>query len=370
MSFYYDEEQPSYQDLLDMLAAQYAMQGGGPQQGFGDPYAPSGGFPSQPMPNGKMPQYRTQGSGFVSDGTVRDYASMALADQDRFSTDAFIQADPRLKPLIARAVAEAGSDPYAAYANFDDPAYRQALVQMAVDDIGYQNQGGGSFDPAKLEGMDGDGDGLVDEGKSWTVEDLIADQGGMTGWAAPTESGFVNPRTGQALQTQSTYADALRERLSGYESSLDNFFNQAAPSTERNLMDIEGVTARLGGMPFPAQGDGGTDYSQSGPGFGGGQNRGAGRGGYIGPADVGGGGYVPGASGLGDSRLDFIKQYVAARLGDKFVRDRARGDQPPQQPKRTTSGSGSRRRDQSTRASFNPQRSGGRWVGGRFVTDR
>lgn len=265
MSFYQNDDQPSYDDLMDMLAAQYAQQGGGFMGA--DPYAPSGGFPSPPMPNGKMPQYRTQGSGYVSDGTVRDYAGMAMADQDRFSTDAFLDVDPALKPLIARAVAEAGQDPYAAYANFDDPSYRQALTQMAIEQIGYQNGGGSTFDPAKLNGMDADGDGQVDEGKTWSIEDLIADQGGMTG-QTKVGSGFIDPLSGREFDKVDTYANALRQKMGAYEGALDNFFTQAAPSTERNLNDIESVTGALGGMPFPSRGGSDSmDYSQSGAGF-------------------------------------------------------------------------------------------------------
>lgn len=261
---------PTYQDILDMIAAQYAAEGGG-FMGL-DPYAPSGGFPSPPMPNGKMPQYRTQGSGYVSDGTVRDYVGMALPNTDKFSPDALINADPALKPLIARAVAEADQDPYAAYATFDDPEYRQALVQMALNESGYQNPNGGgsTFNPAALKGMDEDGDGKVDEGKAWTIEDVIADQGGMPGNTV-TGTGFIDPLTGREFQQRDTYANVLRQKMGAYEGALDNFFTQGAPTIERNLNDITTAADAFGGMPFPSRaGAEDFSYAGAGPGFAGG----------------------------------------------------------------------------------------------------
>lgn len=353
-------------DIMAQIAAQYAANGGGPNGSYGDPWAPSGGFPAPPMPNGKMPQYRSQGSGYVSDGTIRDYVGMSTPDRDRFSTDAFMQLDPQMKALFASILGQAENDPMRAYSLIDAPEYRARIINMALQGMGLdQRNGPDSFDPSKLKGADlganaapaGGGyqagigqepDGKVDEGFVWTNEDAIASILGqrnrdadksfagnlkqnyedakliadlydpdnasdgrhygndveasgrlrhfqaeaerLKGYAdnpdsAPKEwrgqgstsdyrdqltvgTGFTDPLTGKEFKKNTTYEEMLRENLGERTDALDNAFNNSAPSMARNTQDIMGQAAVFGGMPFPSEGGGGSDFSASGPGFG------------------------------------------------------------------------------------------------------
>lgn len=250
---------PQYiQMLMDLLASQQGDMG---YEMGGDPYAPSGGFPSYDMPNGKMPQYRTQGSGYVSDGTVRDMLNDVLVNQDKFSSDAFMDLDPTLKPFVARAVSEGGHDVYNAYALADDDAYKRALLDMAMQGAGAQAP---ELDFAGV--TDTNADGVTD------VQDMSYDQ-----YLAATVAKLGNrERTykdgrGRDVVISTPYQDILQRRMQAMQGQVDDFFTQAAPTNERNLNDLDYNWQRVGGMPYAGINSGSIDYAGSGPAFAGGR---------------------------------------------------------------------------------------------------
>ena len=240
---------PEYLQMLMEMMAQADMGGpaGGPELVFG--------------PNGQQPQYRSQFTGYVSDGTVRDLLGKVLTDQSNFSTDAFFDLDPALKPIVARAVAEGGHDPFSVYSLADDDAYQKALLDAAI-----RSQGLPEFTP-NLEGVaDTNMDDRVDAG------DLTAEQyrqqalGSLAGQRVVSDTPMRNAY-GDVIQSPSRGDDAVSGQLSAYQQALDDFITQAAPSDERNLNDLDFAWGRLGGMPFPGMGGGTTDFAGTGPAF-------------------------------------------------------------------------------------------------------
>lgn len=309
---------PEYlQQLVDMLASQgmdpqyllglidqIAPQG---DQGMlGDPYAPSGGFPSPPMPNGKMPQYRTQGSGFVSDGTVRDMLSKVLVNQDQFSPDALFATSPDLKGIFARAVSEAGHDPYAAtdLLSNTDP-YRKMLLDVVNERVGGAAP---QVEPEEDVNLDG-----VKDVQDVSFDQYLAalqaqNQGLMTSQPLGRIGIF-----GDELTQSNPYQKALEDQLSAVQAEVDNLITQAAPSIQRNQNNLDASWMNSGGMPYQGMGSGGIDYTGTGGGF------------------VGGGGGGPAPMGGPDPlQTEFVRRYLESKGVDFAKNERmfGRPDRP------------------------------------------
>jgi hypothetical protein len=203
-------------------------------------------------------QYRSQFTDYISDGNVP--LNKALGDTNKFSPDAFLDLDPRLKGIVARAVSQQKHDPFGTYAAFDDPEYQYQLLQMALRDFGVE--------PLDIE-IEEDQYGRK---KFPNVEDYLRDLDDTLGPRKRTH----RSGDGEMVTFETPYSQILRQRLRKYTSQLDDFFTQAAPTQERNLNDIDFLWSRLGGMPFPGQGMGSQDRAGSGPAFpaaGGGRSR-------------------------------------------------------------------------------------------------
>lgn len=238
------------QMLMELLASQ--------QGGMGSPMGVDPGLAYGP--GGKVPQYRPQYTGFMSDGTTRDYVMKALPDMDRFSTDAFLDMDPTLKPLMARAVAEGGHDPYNVYALMDDDAYRRQLLDMAMAS---QNLQAPELDFGDV--ADRNGDGVSDVQDMPYDEYSAAVMGGLGDRVRTYKDGMGND-----VEIRTPYQEILERELGRMRSKADDAFTQAAPSQERNINMLDFTHQRLGGMPYPGMGQGALDYAGTGPGFSGG----------------------------------------------------------------------------------------------------
>lgn len=286
------------QMLMELLAAQ---QGGGMPMG-----PPMGVDPGLAYgPGGKVPQYRPQYTGFMSDGTTRDYVMKALPDMDRFSADAFFDMDPRLKAFMARAVSEGGHDPYNVYALMDDDAYRRQLLDMA---LAAQNLQAPQLDFSNVP--DRNGDGISDIQDVTYDEYFAAATGGLGDRVRTYKDGL-----GRDVEIRTPYQQILERELNRLRTQLDDAFTQAAPSLERNINTIDFTHSRMGGMPYPGMGGEALDYAGTGPGFSGG-------------GGGGGGGAAP------SLRAQLVQMY---------------GARPPQQAARPSSGgrSGSSNKDSS-----------------------
>src|SRR5690606_38295876 len=297
------------QMLMELLAAQ---QGGG--MPMGDPGLAYG-------PGGRVPQYRTQYTGFMSDGTVRDLLQRAMVNQDQFSADAFISLRPELKPLVARAVAEAGHDPYNAYALFDDDPYRTALLDIALRQEGAQ--------PPQID-FEGGGYADVNDDGRVDVQDLTYDQY-MDAVLKQYADQQKAVRTGQVdmfgggVSINRPYMDVLQERLADYQSALDDFVTQASPTAQRNMNQIEALWEGLGGMPFPGMGSGAPTYDGVSPAFQGEGNIFAGSPSGREPAALRELREVQAAGGNAADCEEFTRRYLA-RHGVDFAANRAERD--------------------------------------------
>lgn len=247
------------QMLMELLAAQ---QGGGMPMG-----PPMGVDPGLAYgPGGRVPQYRPQYTGFMSDGTVRDYVMKALPDMDRFSADAFFDMDPRIKGFMARAVSEGDHDPYNVYALMDDDAYRRMLLDMAMAKYNLQAP---QLDFSDVPDRNGDG---VSDVQDMTYDEYYAAATGGLGDRVRT----VKDGSGKYVEFRTPYQQILERELNRLRAQLDDAFTQAAPSLERNINTIDFTHTRMGGMPYPGMGGEALDYAGTGPGFSGGGGGGGG----------------------------------------------------------------------------------------------
>jgi hypothetical protein len=230
----------------------------------------AGGYPAGAFvkPEGMaVPQYRTQYTDYVSDGTVRDMLGKALPNTNDFSADALFDVDPALKGLISSAVAEAGHDPYATMALFDQDQYKKALLDAAMQ--------AESLPAVDLQGQSPDD---LDYG---SYAQMATDQVGTDTQVYRNRAGQMDPLEGVSADMDSKQALAaykspyqmhfatnlVNEKMEQYRQVLDDFITQAAPSNERNLNNVDYNWERLGGMPYRGQGSGAIDYAGSGPAF-------------------------------------------------------------------------------------------------------
>ena len=282
---------PTYEELVQMVMAQ---QGGGMQQ---NPYNP----PTVPKTEGAYtPQYRTQFTPYLSDGTAGDLIPKLYPNPGDYSADALFAADPTLKPLLAKAVTEAGHDPYAVLSLGDDPEYRQMMINMAMQDADRTER----FDPALLEGKDENDDGQVDDGATWTNDDAIQNIISTLGnGMVEGESQFADFGSGRQFRTEASLEDTLKASLGKYQDYLNDFSSQAAPSTQRNIQDVSNAWGSVGGMPS-------------------GELAGGGNGQYGDGSYEGMGGVFGGDPTESLSAREYIQGYMNAAKGDRRITQR------------------------------------------------
>lgn len=215
-----------------------------------------------PVPPAPGANYRTQYSPYISDGNVP--LAQALGDSaKKFSVDAFLDLDPRLKQTMATAISEHGHDPFGVYAAVQQPNYQFSLIQRMLADDGLSPLDEGQYvttDSRGTKSYPDINDVLADIGEAHRGRKVDVDAG--VGLRRKDGEWGYGPRT-----MKKEYAEALRSRLDRAKSAMDDFITQAAPTQERNINNVDYVWTRLGGMPYPGINQGALDYAGTSPTF-------------------------------------------------------------------------------------------------------
>lgn len=148
---------------------------------------------------------------YMSDAQVWNRGAKSVPYWNDFSTDAFFGLDPKFRGPVSDAIYEAEGDPIGAYAVAGDREYQDALA------------------------------------KSIKYDDLL-------------RQGVVDFIPHDQLKDRSV------EKRAYIQDVLDNFFAQAAPTSERNIGLIDQLSQRYDGVPY----SGGELPTPGGPGFTGG----------------------------------------------------------------------------------------------------